>query len=165
MTKFIYCPECGSGLEEKQIDGHTRRCCKNSNCSYVFWDNPTPVVAALVEHENKIILARNNAWPEGIFSVITGFLENGEAPEAAAVREVAEELGVAGLSADLIGVYAFEQMNQVIIAYHVKAEGDIRLGEELAEIKKVEKTRLKGWSFGTGLAVADWVKQNYPEKA
>jgi NAD+ diphosphatase len=53
----------------------------------------------------------------------------------------------------------FEQMNQVIIAYHVKAEGSLLLGEELAEIKTVEKSRLRGWSFGTGLAVTDWVKK------
>jgi len=158
-----YCPECKSNLTEKDIDGHLRLCCSNKNCDFVFWDNPTPVVAALVEHENKIILARNQAWPAGIYSVITGFLEKGESPETGVVREVAEELGLTGLSANLIGVYAFDQMNQVIIAYHVKAEGEIILGEELAEIKKVEKTRLKGWSFGTGMAVTDWVKKHVPE--
>ena len=117
----------------------------------------------MVEYENKIIMARNRAWPAGIFSVITGFLEKGETPESGVLREVTEELGLTGTSAELIGVYNFEQMNQVIIAYHVKAEGDIVLGEELLEIKMVEKSRLKGWSFGTGLAVTDWVKK-YQQK-
>ena len=79
------------------------------------------------------------------------------------IREVAEELGLTGLSTDLIGVYGFNPMNQIIIAYHVKAKGNILLGEELAEIKKVEKHKLKGWSFGTGLAVTDWVKKQPPE--
>ena len=95
--------------------------------------------------------------------VITGFLEKGETPENGVLREVTEELGLIGTSAELIGIYTFEQMNQVIIAYHVKAEGDIVLGEELLEIKMVEKSRLKGWSFGTGLAVTDWVKK-YQQK-
>jgi len=157
-----YCPLCKSDLTEKTIDQQKRLSCSSPDCEYVFWDNPTPVLAALVEHENKIIMARNKAWPAGIFSVITGFMEKGETPEKGVIREVAEELGLFGTSAELIGVYAFDQMNQVIIAYHVIAEGDISLGEEIAEIKTVEKSRLKGWSFGTGLAVADWVKKHYP---
>lgn len=151
---------CKSDLAEGKVDSRKRLCCTNTECDFVFWDNPTPVVAALVEHENRIIMARNRAWPAGIYSVITGFLEKGETPESGVIREVAEELGLTGLSVDLIGVYAFEQMNQIIIAYHVKTEGNIVLGEELVEIKKVEKNRLKGWSFGTGLAVTDWVKKH-----
>lgn len=158
-----YCPLCKSDLAEKTIDHKTRLSCKNKGCDYTFWDNPTPVVAALVEHENKIILARNKAWPAGIYSVITGFLEKGETPENAAIREVREEMGLECVSADLIGVYAFAEMNQVIIAYHVITKGNILLGEELAEIKKLEKNRLKGWSFGTGLAVNDWVQKHYPK--
>ncbi len=158
-----YCPMCKTDLSEKPVDQQNRLCCINKDCGYVFWDNPTPVVAALVEHENKIILARNAAWPMGIYSVITGFLEKKETPENGVLREVAEELGLTGTFAELIGVYSFEQMNQVIIAYHVKAEGRILLGEELAEIKTVDKNRLKGWSFGTGLAVTDWVNKQQPK--
>ncbi len=158
-----FCPMCKSDLFKKPVDGKNRLCCTNTDCGYVFWNNPTPVLAALVEHEDKIIMARNSAWPEGIFSVITGFLEKGESPETGIIREVEEELGLTGSSAELIGVYAFDKLNQIIIAYHVKAEGDIVLNEELAEIKKVDKNRLKGWSFGTGLAVADWVKKHYPK--
>ena len=156
-----YCPLCKSDLLDKKIDGKHRLCCTGPDCDFVFWDNPTPVVAALVEHENKIILARNAAWPAGIYSVITGFLEKGETPELGVLREVTEELGLTGTSPELIGVYAFEQMNQVIIAYHVKTKGNILLGDELAEIKTVDKNRLKGWSFGTGLAVTDWVNKHH----
>lgn len=156
-----YCPLCKSDLLEKEIDQHNRLCCTNKNCDFVFWNNPTPVLAALVEYENKIIMARNKAWPAGIFSVITGFMEKGETPESGILREVTEELGLTGTSAELIGVYAFEKLNQVIIAYHVKADGDIVLGEELVEIKMVDKDRLKGWSFGTGLAVTDWVNKHH----
>ena len=60
-------------------------------CGYVHWNNPLPVVAAIVEYEGKILLARNAAWPEGMFALITGFLENGETPEEGIAREVLEE--------------------------------------------------------------------------
>ena len=55
--------------------------CPDTSCGYVHWDNPLPVVAAIVEYEGRILLARNAAWQEGMFALITGFLENGETPE------------------------------------------------------------------------------------
>ncbi len=154
-----YCPLCKSDLVKKTIDRQERLHCSNPNCHYVFWDNPTPVVAALVEHEGRIILAHNAAWPKGIYSLITGFLEKKEAPEDSVLREVKEELGLTGEVLELIGVYPFAQLNQVILAYYVRAEGSITLNEELTDIKKIEKHKLKGWPFGVGLAINDWVKK------
>jgi NADH pyrophosphatase NudC (nudix superfamily) len=131
--------------------------CPDAACGYVHWDNPVPIVAALVELDGRIVLARNVAWPEKSFGLVTGFLERDEAPESAVAREVAEELGLATISADLIGLYPFPRMNQLIIAYHVVASGDIVLNEELAEIRMVAPDRVKPWDFGTGLAVRDWL--------
>ena len=49
------------------------------------------------------------------------------------------------------------QMNQVMIAYHVKAEGEVVLGDELAAYKAVPIHKLKPWPAGTGDAVKDWL--------
>jgi len=161
MPEMQYCPICGSQLETRVIDAKERRACSHAGCSYIFWDNPTPVVAALVEYNGNIVLARNKAWPEGMFGLITGFLEKGETPEKAAVREVKEELGLDASGVDFIGVYAFEQMNQLIIAYHVLcSKGDLVLGEELAEVKVEPPEQVKPWPFGTGLAVRDWLNKH-----
>jgi NADH pyrophosphatase NudC (nudix superfamily) len=48
--------------------------------------NPVPVVAALIEYQGKIVLARNAQWPEGMFSLVTGYLEKHETPEDAVVH-------------------------------------------------------------------------------
>jgi NAD+ diphosphatase len=72
-----FCPQCGQGLMNKQIEGKTRLACPSSACSYVFWYNPTPVVAAIVELGGSVILARNRLWPEKMFGLVTGFLEQG----------------------------------------------------------------------------------------
>ncbi len=58
----------------------------------MHWDNPVPVVAAIVEHEGAVILARDRDWPEKMFRLVTGFLENDETPEQGVAREVKEEL-------------------------------------------------------------------------
>jgi NADH pyrophosphatase NudC (nudix superfamily) len=126
-------------------------------CGHVEWGNPLPVVAALVELEGRIVLARNHAWAEGVFGLVTGFLEAGESPEAAVAREVAEELGLMTSGVSLIGVYPFERKNEIIIAYHVETSGEIVLNEELAEFRLIAPEKLRPWDFGTGLAVRDWL--------
>ena len=132
MPKMKFCPQCGKPLEIKFRDDRDRLQCtdQSEECGYVFWNNPTPVVAAIVEHEGDIILARNAAWPEGWFALITGFLEAGETPEEGVLREVKEELNLDGEIVEFVGLYEFHRMNQLIIAYHIRATGEIKLSEE-----------------------------------
>ena len=152
-----YCPVCGDNLVKGTVEGRERLHCSRDKCGYIFWDNPTPVVAGIIEYKDRIILAHNTSWPNNVYSIITGFLEKGETPEEGIIREVKEELGLIGKIVDFIGIYAFHEMNQIILAYYLKAEGEICLGKELTDIKKIEKDKLKGWPFGTGLAVNDWI--------
>jgi NADH pyrophosphatase NudC (nudix superfamily) len=91
--------------------------------------------------------------------LITGFLERGEAPEEGVAREVREELGLAAQTVTLIGVYPFARKHELIVAYHVVADGEIRLNEELAEFRLIAPEKLKAWDFGTGLAVRDWLRR------
>ncbi|MEI2783519.1 MAG: NUDIX domain-containing protein [Candidatus Competibacter sp.] len=128
----------------------------------MFWNNPVPVVAAIVEVDGAVILARNKRWPEKMYGLITGFLESGETPDEAVLREVREELGLDATVAHFVGNYAFFEMNQLIVAYHVPARGDIVVGAELADIKRVPVERLKPWTIGTGPAVRDWLAARRP---
>ena len=154
-----FCPECGADLKPVEIDGRTRLGCSSEICAYVFWDNPTPVVAALVESEGIVVLVRNKQWPQKIYGLVSGFLEKNETPESGVLREVKEELGLDGQINDFIGCYSFFEMNQLILAYHVQVQGEIVLGEELAEFKMVPPEKLRPWAFGTGFAVEDWLQK------
>ena len=156
MNPPRFCRDCGAPLVPTPLAGRVRLACA-ANCGHVEWGNPLPVVAALVERAGQIVLARNHAWQPGVFGLVTGFLEAGESPEAAVMREVQEELALAASSATLIGVYPFERKNEVIIAYHVQAGGEIVLNEELAEFRLIAPEKLRAWDFGTGLAVRDWL--------
>ncbi|MCP4665462.1 MAG: NUDIX domain-containing protein [Deltaproteobacteria bacterium] len=152
-----FCPQCGTGLRIADIDGRDRLGCPSEECDYVFWDNPTPVVAAIVELDGEVVLVRNKAWPEKMFGLVTGFLERGESPDEGVLREVKEELGLEGEVEGFVGYYSFFPMNQLILAFHVKAQGTIVLGEELIECKAVRPDKLRPWRFGTGHAVQDWL--------
>lgn len=152
-----HCPRCAALLVTRAFEGRDRLACPAEGCGFVFYDNPLPVVAAIVEVEGGVVLVRNHGWPEKMFGLVTGFLERGESPEDATLRELHEELGLNGEIVRLVGVYTFEQRNEVIIAYHVRAHGEVRLGEELAQWKVIAKEKLRPWPFGTGLAVSDWL--------
>ena len=155
-----YCPLCAQTLVELPLAGRQRRACTDPQCGWVHWDNPLPVVAAIVEHidsEGKILLARNRAWEAVFFGLITGFIERGESPEQAVAREVKEEVGLDVTATSLVGVYDFQRKNELIIAYHVRACGEIVLNEELCDYRLIAPEKLRPWDAGTGLAVRDWL--------
>ena len=72
-------------------------------------------------------------------------------------REVAEETGLQADQVSLVGVYGFERKNQLIIAYHVRASGEVCLSPELAEYKLVGHADISPWPAGTGPALFDWL--------
>lgn len=159
MTSFRFCPQCGQPLQEQHHGGLPRQACTDVRCGYVHWDNPVPVVAAVVEHEGGIILAHNTLWPMRFFGLITGFLEKSDpSPEQAVQREVMEELGLVATAAHFIGHYPFPRQNQIIIAYHVPAEGEIVLGDELDEWRRIAFDQAVFWPAGTGFALRDWLR-------
>jgi ADP-ribose pyrophosphatase YjhB (NUDIX family) len=152
-----YCPRCATLLEDRVLESRTRRACPSDGCGFIFYDNPTPVVAAIVEHDGEVVLVQNKGWPATWFGLVTGFLERDETPEDGALRELREELALDGDAPTLVGVYPFLERNELIVAYHVRARGEIRLGDELAAFKRVPIDKLRPWPFGTGHAVRDWL--------
>ena len=167
LETFSFCPRCGKALADRpitDIEGitSTRRACEAA-CGYVQWKNPVPVVGALIEHEGDIVLARNVAWPDKFFALVTGYLEENEDPRGAIAREVKEEVGLDVQDAHLIGNYIFELKNEVVMCYHAVATGTIALGREIAETRRFRPEQLRPWRRGTGLAVADWMRaRNLP---
>ena len=151
-----YCPLCAGPLTRKTIAEHERLRC--AACDFVFWDNPIPVVAAIVEYEDQLLFARNAAWPAGMYGLITGFLEPREEPEFGVLREVDEELGLAATITRFVGAYNFARKNQLLLAYHLHAAGEIRLNEELADYRLIPKHKARYWPGGTGFAVRDWLR-------
>ena len=158
--EFRFCPRCATPLAllAEQEDGGEKARLRCPACGFTHWNNPTPVLAAVIEYEGRILLARNAAWPGRMFALITGFMEAGETPEDGIAREILEETSLTAQSLNLIGVYDFQRMNQVIIAYHAVASGEVRLSPELAEYRLYDPEAVRCWPAGTGYALADWLR-------
>ena len=157
---FRFCPNCATALAavSQMEDSGEKTRLRCPTCDYTHWNNPTPVLAAVVEYEGKVLLARNAAWPNKMFALITGFMEAGETPEGGIEREIKEETSLDTQSLKLIGVYDFQRMNQVIIAYHAVCSGEVSLSPELVDYRLYELDQLKCWPAGTGYALADWLR-------
>lgn len=87
-----FCTRCGTGLEQKE--GGVMQQCTNDDCRHIEFPRINSAVIMRVTHGDKILLARQDTWPEGRYSVLAGFVEVGETLESAVQREVMEEVNV-----------------------------------------------------------------------
>ena len=85
-----FCSKCGSESQPTQ-SGWQRTC---PDCGGHHFPRTDPVVIMLITSGNKLLLGRSPGWPEGMYSLLAGFIEPGETLEAAVRREVFEESGI-----------------------------------------------------------------------
>ncbi|MBD3664720.1 NAD(+) diphosphatase [Sulfitobacter aestuariivivens] len=85
-----FCAQCGAKSDVAQA-GWQRNC---PACGASHFPRTDPVVIMLITHGNSVLMGRSPGWPEGMYSLLAGFVEPGETLEAAVRREVFEEAGV-----------------------------------------------------------------------
>lgn len=85
-----FCAKCGAPTVIVQA-GWQRRC---EVCAGGHFPRTDPVVIMLITRGNSVLMGRSPGWPEGMYSLLAGFVEPGETLEAAVRREVFEETGV-----------------------------------------------------------------------
>lgn len=85
-----FCARCGHRSDLTQA-GWQRRC---PSCQGMHFPRTDPVVIMLITHDDDVLMGRSPGWPEGMYSLLAGFVEPGETLEAAVRREVMEETNV-----------------------------------------------------------------------
>jgi NAD+ diphosphatase len=85
-----FCSACGQRSDPAEA-GWRRSC---PACGTHHFPRSDPVVIMLVTRGNRLLLGRSPGWPEGMYSLLAGFVEPGETIEAAVRREVREETGI-----------------------------------------------------------------------
>ena len=123
--KRQFCHSCGGPISVKTEDGINRDFC--SVCNLFFYENPLPVVSAIVAVDRQILLVkRGNSPYKGSWCLPTGFAEIGESIEEAALRELAEETGVKGRILALADVQSYKSRfygDLIFISYEVEQVG------------------------------------------
>lgn len=99
-----FCHSCALPLENRRIEGRIRQYC--ARCRKPVYENPVPAACVvLVDDRNRLLLVKRRVAPKpGMWCLPGGFVECGETPERAALRELQEETGLTGRINTLIGV-------------------------------------------------------------
>ena len=85
-----FCANCG-GENTVGASGWRMDC---PSCGRQHFPRTDPVVIMLILDGDRVLLGRQEIWPEKMYSLLAGFMEPGETVEEAVRREVMEEAGV-----------------------------------------------------------------------
>lgn len=95
---FKFCPNCGS--QNISYVNNFKFDCKD--CEFVLYHNIAAAVAIVFTFEDKILFTVRNVNPDkGKWDLPGGFIDPNENAEAAACREIKEELGLQINASDL----------------------------------------------------------------
>jgi ADP-ribose pyrophosphatase YjhB (NUDIX family) len=140
MKEYNYCPICAAPLQIGMIEGKKRKHCLQ--CGFVDYKNPLPVALAVAVKGKKFLLIKRGIAPKkGMWGSPSGFIEIGETPEEACLRELEEETGVSGRIVKLIGVTRREDEeiygDMLIVKYLVKVgdEKPTAGGNEVEDVR------------------------------
>lgn len=127
------------------------------------WKNPKLTVDAIVPTERGIVLVRRGRGPfAGKWALPGGFVEYGEDPERAVLREVEEETGLRGELLGLVGVYGAPgrdpRGHTVSVVYEVEAEGEPRGADDAAEAAPFLLGATPPLAFDHARILADWLR-------
>jgi NAD+ diphosphatase len=113
-----FCANCGAPTT-MQDAGYRRQC---PACKAEHFPRTDPVVIMVAMHGGAILLGRQAAWPEGMYSALAGFMEPGETIEQAVIRETWEEAGVRVRDVRYIASQPWPFPASLMIGVHAVAE-------------------------------------------
>ena len=126
-----FCSRCGAPTRTEDHE-RAKRC---PECHFTTYPRLAPAIIVLVEKHaddaNYMLLARNNRFPPGLYSVLAGFVEPGETLEACVRREVHEEVGIDVKNIRYFGSQPWPFPHSLMIAFTAEyAGGELALEEE-----------------------------------
>ncbi len=85
-----FCSKCGAKAEPSL----TERMMVCTRCGFMNYPRISPSMIVAITRGRELLMARGHHFPEGLYSVVAGFLEPGENMEQCVAREVMEETGL-----------------------------------------------------------------------
>jgi NAD+ diphosphatase len=129
-----YCGRSGHATEVEAA-GHRRRC---PGCGLQQFPRTDPAVTMLVQCRDQALLSRRHGAPPDRWSALAGFVEPGETPEEAVVRESREETGLEVTAAEYVTSQPWPFPSALMIGFWAYVAVDappVPAAEELVEAR------------------------------
>jgi 8-oxo-dGTP diphosphatase len=139
LKNKTYCHYCADRLKMKTWEGRDRLYC--SSCDLPIYENPIPATCLVtIDAAERVLLVKRSVDPKkGFWCLPGGFMELGETPEGAGLRELREETGLTGQIDMLLGVLTHPSRNYdtvLMTGYLVRSfTGEPTAGDDAEEVK------------------------------
>jgi len=157
-TDIAFCPLCGHRIESRVRHGRPRPVCPA--CRYVHFANPRVAAVVFVTDGDRTLLVRRGGWPEkGKWALAAGFIDLGEPPEEAAVRELKEETGL-DIAIDGLLDLSYDPVSKaIVLLYRGRVLGGVlAAGDDALEARWFTRHELPELAFeSTRRAVEAWL--------
>lgn len=163
MGHLEYCSNCGSLNRVQFTEGRERAVC--TSCGTIHYENPRPAATVIGQRDGKLLLVKRAAPPAvGEWCLPGGFIEKGEMPQEAALRELKEETGLtaSGLSFFQFCPFPSGLHGEVMVMAYVadSLTGTPEAGDDASEVQFFPLTELPPIAFACHVAFIDsYLKQ------
>lgn len=149
-TDFKFCPRCATPVNHEERFGRIRPVCPG--CGWIHFVDPKVAAAVLVIQEGRVLLVRRVNDPfRGMWTLPAGFVNGGEDPAEAAVRECLEETG---LSVRVTRVYDIVSGREhprgadFVIVYQAEVvDGEMRADDDADAVEWFDGSNLPPLAF------------------
>ena len=158
MGHLEYCSNCGSLNSVQFAEGRDRVVCPS--CGTIHYENPVPAATVIGQRNGELLLVKRAAPPAvGKWCLPGGFVEQGEMPEQAALRELKEETG---LTADSLSFFQFcpfpsGRSGEVMVMVYIAGSlnGTPEAGDDASEVQFFPLAALPPIAFRCHMAFID----------
>jgi 8-oxo-dGTP diphosphatase len=149
-NEYTYCPRCATLLTEEMRFGKIRPVCPG--CGWIHFVDLKVAAAVLVEREGRVLLVRRVNEPfRGQWTLPAGFINGGEDPAEAAVRECVEETGLhvrVTRVLDIIPGREHPRGADFIIVYHAEViSGELKADDDADAVEWFSRDQLPPLAF------------------
>jgi len=153
-----YCSACGTPTH---MSTDISKSCPA--CNREIFPTLTPAVLAMVRKGDSILLARAHSFREPFYSILSGYLDQGESLEECVCREVFEETGITVRNVTYFGSQSWPFPSNLMIGFVADYEsGELQLQEKELEsgafYTRDNLPRLPG-RFSLSRRMIDWWRE------
>jgi len=142
LKKIKFCPVCGAKIVNIQTKSSQPTHPTCLTCQFVFYQNPTPtVLAVILKNKQLLLIQRKNSPYQNLWALPGGFVEVGQTLDSALQSELDEELKVKIKTKKYFGSfvsqYELHGIKEAIVATAFKVtlqNYQFSLGDELKNV-------------------------------